>query len=64
MTMAAAQNVKPVRKPERIKSQLKLASWGLARTAPTRTAKPIITQLTGRIKRTKPPSLFMHILTV
>jgi hypothetical protein len=59
--MAAAQNVKPVKKPNKTPSQLKPPSWGLARMAPTRTAKPIITQLTGRINLMKLPSLFMPL---
>ena len=57
--MAAAQNVKPVKKPNKILSQLRPANWELARTAPTSTAKPIMTQLTGRISRMKPPSLLI-----
>ena len=60
MTIAAAQNVKPVRNPKKMFSQLTVEKCGAdARTAPTRTAKPIIVQLTGRINRMKPPSLFM-----
>ena len=53
-TIAAAQSVKPVTKPYAIFSQSPPANAGLARTAPTKTAKPIIKQLTGRISRMMP----------
>jgi hypothetical protein len=60
ITIAAAQNVKPVKNPKKMFSQLTAENWDAdARTAPTSTAKPIIMQLTGRINRMKPPSLFM-----
>jgi hypothetical protein len=59
MTMAAAQNVTPVKKPNSTFSQLRVRKSEAASTAPTSTAKPIIMQLSGRISRTNPPSLLM-----
>jgi hypothetical protein len=59
--MDAAVSMKPVRKPYRMPSQLKLENWGYARTAPTKTAKPIIAQLIGRISLTKPPTLLIEV---
>jgi hypothetical protein len=58
--MAAAQKVNPVKKPNNMFSQFSVPNEA-ARTAPTSTAKPIIMQLTGRINRMKPPSLFMLV---
>lgn len=59
MLIAAAQSRKPVKKPKRMFSQLAWNSWDAAKMAPTKTAKPIIAQLIGRINRMNPQSLPM-----
>jgi hypothetical protein len=52
--MAAAVKVKPVNAPNKMFSQEKFEKLGFAKTAPTRTAKLIITQFIGLINLTKP----------
>ena len=68
MVMEAAVSRKPVAKPYSTPSHSALENGvsddDSARTAPTKTANPIITQLTGRISRTKPLVFPMTIRTL
>jgi hypothetical protein len=57
--MAAAVKVKPVNVPNKMLGQKKFENTGFAKTAPTRTAKLIITQFIGLINLTKPLSSFV-----